>query len=203
MRTMFTTLAIGLTAALMNGPHAASQEAAQWEDLFGQDLKDWSRSGSGKSPWRITTDRTLYCSGATELYIPERDFADGTLKFEFRFRLTDKKTGYQAAVWARRTIGGTGYKISLGDDCGKLSAIFEAGSDRQKTFEQKPETSPAKKIGEWNEVELILKDRRVQVRVNGKEITGFGNCDTDRGLFALEAEGSEVEFRSVKWKEAK
>ncbi len=203
MRKLFTTIAIGLTAALLSGPHAVPQDAAKWEDLFSQDLKDWSRSGSGKSPWRMTTDRTLICTEANEVYVPDRNFTDGTLKFEFRFRPTAKDEGYQAAVWARRTINGTGCKLSLGDDCGKISARYQGGSDRERTYEEKPEVSPAKKIGEWNEVELTLKDKTVQVRVNGKEIAGFENCDTNRGLFALEAEGSEVEFRNVNWKQGK
>jgi len=203
MRTLFTTLAIGLTAALLSGPRAVSQEAAQWEDLLARDMRDWSRSVGGESPWRMTGDRTLYCNRGNELYIAERDFADGTLKFEYRFRPTDKATGYQAAVWARRTVRGSGCKLSLGDDCGKISASFQGGSDREKTFEVKPTDNPAKKIGEWNEVELTLKDKSVQIRINGKEIEGFENSDTNRGLFALEAEGSEVEFRSVKWKEEK
>ena len=72
------------------------------------------------------------------------------MKFEFRFRPTYKKSPYQAAVWVRRTRSGTGCKISLGDDCGKLSATYEGGSDRQKTFEEKPESRPAKKIGEFS-----------------------------------------------------
>lgn len=203
MRTVFTTLAIGLAAALMDGSHAVSQDTSEWEDLFAKDFRDWSRFGSGENPWQLTADRSLACSGGNEIFLPERDFANGTLRFEYRFRPTYKKAPYEAAVWVRRTVSGNGCKISLGEGCGKLTATVESGSDRKKTFAEGPERSPAKKIGLWNEVELILLDRTVSVRVNGKEVAAFGNCDTNRGLFALEAEGSALEFRRVMWKEGK
>jgi hypothetical protein len=202
MRTLLITALIGLAAAILSTPRAKSQEG-EWVDLFANDLRDWSRSEGGRNPWRMTTARSLYCEReAAEMYIPEREFADGTFKFEYRFRPTGEKTGYKAAVWARRTLEQTGCRIALGDNCGSLSATFQGASDRVKTLEEKPAVNPKREPGEWNQVRIVLAGKSVTVFVNDKEVVSFNQCDTNRGLIALEAEGVEVEFRDVKWKDA-
>jgi hypothetical protein len=202
MRALFTTALIGLIAAILAKP--ASSQEGEWTDLFGNDLRDWSRSGEGKTPWRITTDRTLYCeAGASEIYVPEREFADGVLKFEYRFRPTEAKTGYKAGLWARRPLAGGGCRLALGDDCGTLNATFQGSSDRLKTLEQKPGKNPAHDPGEWNEVQVRLQGRTVTFLVNDVEVASFAECETTRGLIAIEVEGSEIQFRNMHWKEGK
>ncbi len=93
MRTLLTTLAIGLAAAVLATPPAASEEKSDGTDLLARGLKGWMRGGDGKSPWRVTADDTLVSAPASDILIPDREFADGTLSFEYRFRPTDKKTG--------------------------------------------------------------------------------------------------------------
>jgi hypothetical protein len=203
MRTLLTVCAIGLVSAILSTPRVKSQEG-EWEDLFANSLRDWSRSGDGENPWRITTGRTVYCQpGAAEVYIPEREFGDGTLKFEYRFKPTGEKKGYKAGVWARRTLEGSGCRVALGDDCGTLNATFQGASDRLKTLEEKPATNPIKAPGEWNQVRIALNGSTMMVFVNDTEVASFYQCDTARGLVALEAEGVEVEFRNMMWKEGK
>ena len=202
MRNVFLVLSIGLVAALLAVPPAASQES-EWEDLFARDLKDWSRSGYGENPWRITTNRTLICQGGSEMYVPEREFSDGTIKFEYRFRPTGEKTGYKAGVWARRTLSDTGCRVALGDDCGTMNASFLGSSDFTKSLEEKPPVSPARPVGEWNQVRIRLEGKSVTFFVNEKEAASFNQSSTTRGMFALEADGSEVEFRDVQWKAGK
>lgn len=202
MRTLVSTLMFGLASALISSPPAASQDN-EWVDLLGRDLKDWSRSGTGPTPWRFSTDRSLSCEGANEIYIPEREFCDGTLKFEFRFRPNGEKKGFKAAVWARRTLHDSGCKFALGDDCGAMNAVFQGGSDRTKTLEEFPARNAAKPIGEWNEARLVLDGRSVILFINEKQVGAFNQCDTTKGLIALEADGSAVEFRNVWWKDEK
>jgi hypothetical protein len=202
MRNLLLVSLIGLVAALLTAPRAIPQEN-DWVDLFGNDLRDWERSGFGKTPWRFTTNRTLICQDGSELFLPDREFRDGTIKFEYRFRPTGEKFGYKGAVWARRTLSESGCRVALGDDCGAMSASFQGGSDRTKTLNEKPATSPAKPIGDWNQVRIRLEGRSVTVFINDKEAASFNRCDTVGGLFALEADGSEIEFRDLLWKEGK
>jgi hypothetical protein len=51
--------------------------------------------------------------------------------------------------------------------------------------------------GEWNTMIIETRDRTIKVWVNGDLVNEGFNCTADRGKIALQAEGSEVEFRRV------
>ena len=51
--------------------------------------------------------------------------------------------------------------------------------------------------GEWNTMIIEARDRSIKVWVNGDLVNEGFNCTADRGKIALQAEGSEVEFRRV------
>ena len=203
MRNLFVVSAVGLTAALLSSPPAVSQDTSGWTDLLGRDLKDWTRMGDGKNPWRLTADRTLICGPATDGYAPDQDFGDGTLKFEYRFRPTGEKTGYKANLTVRRTEGGTGCKIALGDTCGTMTGTYQGSSDRQLEVESKPAAPPGRAPGEWNLVKVQLKGKSVSATINGRPAGSFDKCDTTRGIVVFEPDGSEIEFRHIHWKAEK
>src|SRR3954467_11710989 len=106
MRTLLLVPAFGLAAALLADPPASSQDPSAATDLFARDLHDWTRLGDGPNPWRLTADRTLVCAAAADALTPDREFADGTLRFEYRFRPVDGKTSYKASLSVRREGGG-------------------------------------------------------------------------------------------------
>jgi len=54
-----------------------------------------------------------------------------------------------------------------------------------------------KPLGEWNHMIIVCKGREVIVWVNGDLVNHGSNCTTDQGRIALQAEGTEVEFRRV------
>lgn len=202
MRTLVFAPAVGLVAALLVSPPATSQEQAGWVDLLGRDLKDWTRLGTGKNPWRLTTDRVLVCARANDVYAPDNEFWDGTLEFDYRFNPTGDNTGYKASVTARRTQSSGGCKVALGDDCGTVTGHFLGNSDRAKEVETRPPEPPGRPAGEWNQVRIRMKGRSVAVEINGKEVGSFDHCDQTHGLVFFEAEGSEIEFRRIRWKAA-
>lgn len=202
MRTVLTILGIGFAASVLGGPPAASHAEDAWQDLLGRELRDWSRSGSGPSPWQLSSDRVLVCAPAHEIYVPEWEFGDGTLRIEFKFpRDKGKNVVHRAGLILRKTIDTNGCKVSLGDDCGTISAIVIGSSDREKLIEMKAPQGLAKPAGEWNLIEVRLTGRTAAVTVNGKEAATYDRCEVDRGFIALEAVGSEVEYRTVWWKE--
>jgi len=51
--------------------------------------------------------------------------------------------------------------------------------------------------GQWNTLIVEARDRGIKVWVNGDLVNEGFNCTADRGRIALQAEGSEVEFRRV------
>lgn len=54
-----------------------------------------------------------------------------------------------------------------------------------------------KPLGEWNHFVIVCKDKEVIVWINGDLVNHGFNCTVDQGKIALQAEGTEVEFRRV------
>ncbi len=192
-----------LLAVLLSASPAVSRDGADWVDLLGRDLKDWTRLGTGKNPWRLAADGTLICTPATDAYAPDAEFWDGTLRFDYRFRPTGEKTGYRASVAARRSDSSAGCKVALGDHCGTITGTFVGASDAVKELEIRPTEKLGRPAGEWNHVELRMAGQTVRVTINGKVAGSWERCTSGHGLVNFEAEGSEIEFRSIHWKDGK
>jgi len=54
-----------------------------------------------------------------------------------------------------------------------------------------------KPLGEWNTMKIVCKDDEIIVHVNGTLVNHGFNATATSGKIALQAEGSEVEFRKV------
>jgi hypothetical protein len=54
-----------------------------------------------------------------------------------------------------------------------------------------------KPLGEWNTMVVEARGRTLKVWVNGELVNEGSSCTADRGRIALQAEGTEVEFRRV------
>lgn len=54
-----------------------------------------------------------------------------------------------------------------------------------------------KPVGEWNNMIIECAGNTIQVWVNGTMVNHGTNCTASKGHIALQAEGSEVEFRKV------
>ena len=54
-----------------------------------------------------------------------------------------------------------------------------------------------KPLGEWNTMVITCKQDTITVEVNGTEVNAGTKCTADHGKIALQAEGTEVEFRKV------
>jgi hypothetical protein len=54
-----------------------------------------------------------------------------------------------------------------------------------------------KPLDEWNAMRIECRDREIKVWVNGDLVNHGTNCTAAKGQIALQAEGTEVEFRKV------
>lgn len=54
-----------------------------------------------------------------------------------------------------------------------------------------------KPLGEWNTMVIECVDRSIRVWLNGELVNDGFDCTTTRGQIAVQAEGSEVEFRKL------
>ncbi|MFU8847711.1 MAG: DUF1080 domain-containing protein [Opitutales bacterium] len=52
-------------------------------------------------------------------------------------------------------------------------------------------------VGEWNHMKIVCKGDEIIVHVNGTLVNHGFNCTASSGKIALQAEGSEVEFRRI------
>ena len=53
------------------------------------------------------------------------------------------------------------------------------------------------RVGEWNSMKVECLDREIKVWVNGDLVNYGFECTTNKGQIAVQAEGSEVEFRKL------
>lgn len=54
-----------------------------------------------------------------------------------------------------------------------------------------------KPLGQWNTMTITCSGRTIKVWVNGQLVNEGYNCTAERGQIAIQAEGAEVEFRTV------
>jgi hypothetical protein len=71
-----------------------------------------------------------------------------------------------------------------------------ATEDKQRRIKNLTDGSE-KPVGEWNKMVIECVGRELKVWVNNDLVNYGFNCTADRGRIALQAEGSEVEFRKL------
>lgn len=54
-----------------------------------------------------------------------------------------------------------------------------------------------KPVGEWNTMQIECRGKDIKVWVNDDLVNNGSNCTAQKGQIALQAEGSEVEFRKI------
>lgn len=75
-------------------------------------------------------------------------------------------------------------------------AEWGATEDKKRNIKNLTDGSE-KPAGEWNRMVIECVGRELKVWVNGDLVNYGFNCTADRGKIALQAEGSEVEFRKL------
>jgi hypothetical protein len=54
-----------------------------------------------------------------------------------------------------------------------------------------------KPLGQWNEMVIVCRGRKIRIFVNGDLVNEGFDCTADRGQIALQAEGAVCEFRKI------
>ncbi|MCW1887627.1 DUF1080 domain-containing protein [Luteolibacter flavescens] len=73
---------------------------------------------------------------------------------------------------------------------------FGGGPDDARNIKNLTDDSE-KPLGEWNTMVITCKGDTVTVEVNGTEVNAGNKATASKGKIALQAEGTEVEFRKV------
>jgi hypothetical protein len=198
------------------GKSALESDPKGWTDLLaGKDLKHWKRVPippggklSKRNPWSLDAETGhLVCDGVGvhEMLLYDKEFGDGILHVEWRFKKLEGKKGYNSGVYVRNSANGkvwhqaqvgsknVGYLFGQTLRDGKLAGF------RSK---QKP-GQRGKEAGEWNTFEVSCKGKTLTLWVNGAVTSEWDECQVERGFVGLEAEGYWIEFKTVKFKEVK
>ncbi|WP_035607403.1 DUF1080 domain-containing protein [Haloferula sp. BvORR071] len=78
----------------------------------------------------------------------------------------------------------------------KEGQAYGGGADDARNIKNLTDGSE-KPLGEWNTMVIVCKGDSITVSVNGTEVNVGDNCTATKGKIALQAEGTEVEFRKV------
>jgi hypothetical protein len=195
---------------------ALEQYPKGWIDILGSagpKLDGWSRKPvpadkplDPKSQWALDqATGYLVCQGdgGHEWLRLDQVVTDCIVHVEWRFIPVAGKKSYDSGVFVRSSSDG---KIWHQAECGDASGGYLFG-ETLSSYEMKPfdlkgemQANRVKPAGEWNTYELTCKGRSVTLWVNGGVTNQWNNCEVPRGYVGLEANGSRIEFRNVKFK---
>jgi hypothetical protein len=191
----------GRTSSGWRGVNKAEFPEAGWE------IKDGVLTVLGKKGGDILTDRK---------------YGDFDLKIEFKVKEQEANSGVKYYVFERENKKGQAlgleFQTSNSHPGTHLETALGSVYDILPAKEKHVHPAPS---GEWNQVRIVSKDKRVQHWLNGKKIlqyrrggkkfrkgvasSKFNNIENfgeaDEGFILLQDHGDEVSFRNIKIRE--
>lgn len=208
-------------------------EESGWESLFdGQTFEGWSKYGGGEvgKAWKVQ-DGAIYLAAKNKGAWQEGDGGDIVTdeefdNFHFQAEWKISKNGNSGIIFFVNDSGEYSYSFMSGpemqvlDNDGHPDAKIRThrAGDLYDLIESSEET--VKPVGEWNLAEIIAKDGKLELHLNGvmvvsttmwtpewdemvanskfKDMPGFGKYK--KGKIALQDHGDEVWFRNIRIK---
>lgn len=196
------------------------------ENLFnGKDLTGWDvdvparDNDPNAAPSFIVRDGMLVSLGKPEGHlITQKEFENYRLEIEYRFPSTPGNCGILVHASTPRAL----YEMfpksievqMMHENAGDFWCIVEdievpdmekrrgprenwgITEDKERRIINLTDGSE-KPLGEWNKIVIVCKENTIDVSVNGDRVNFGYNCTASRGKIAVQAEGSEVEFRKL------
>ncbi|HZN38190.1 MAG TPA: DUF1080 domain-containing protein [Planctomycetota bacterium] len=195
---------------LLSAPAFAQGDEKGFEKLCnGKDLSGWKFTFKDKDVDPAKTfavrDGIVVCTGQPTGYMyTERTFKEFTLRLEYRYKrpddLKDESTfagnsGYllfvqEHKVWPRSIeIQGMNRDV-LGIIAIQCKAKFES--------DQEARLKARKPVGEWNAVEIVVKDGKITASLNGTLVSTVSEYEPKEGPIAFQSEGAEIHWRNIR-----
>jgi len=214
-------LAIATIAAMQVPPRRPATIS-----LFnGKDLQGWSmdvpaldKNPEGTKPFTVRNGLLVSLGSPGGHLITDRQFADYRLVVEYRFSAKPGNCGVLVHASTPRRLYGMfpqslevqmqsgeagdfwciGEDITVPDMEQRRGPKENWGVDGDKARRIKNLTDGSEKpVGEWNRMEITCVGDTIEVNVNGTLVNRGEKCTAKSGKIAIQAEGSEVEFRKV------
>lgn len=188
------TLVLGSSAAAKDGP----------ETLFnGRDLTGWVVMHGGD--WKVEAGELVGSHGTNWSTNPEKSgswlrtkeqYSDFTLELEYAIN-----QGGNSGVFIRSALeknpAFSGHECQILADHGNPPTKHGTGSLYDVVA---PTKNMAKPAGEWNQVKIVTKGRRIQITLNGEPIIDYETDRLTRGYIGLQNHDSRavVKFRNIR-----
>ncbi len=207
------TLNPGETKRVQFGPPEKEKSKDEnWIKLFnGKDLTGWKATGK-MEVWGAEKG-VIFCQGGGGGWLmTEKEYGDFELRLEYKM-----PKGGNSGVGIRSPLQGdpayVGMEIQLIDDVnwGKLESWQHTGS----IYNVVPAAKIAnKEIGEWNDMRIVAKGRRILVEQNGTKLVDANLDDyvkehakrhpgilREKGHIGFQSYNKRVEFRNIRLRE--
>lgn len=206
---------------------AASPIAPNKEiNLFnGKDLSGWhmdvpelDQNPEGKKPFVVKEGKLVSLGSPGGHLITDAVYQNYRLVAEYRFSARPGNCGvlvhastprrlygmFPQSMEVQMQSGDAGDFWCIGEDITVPNMVARRGpkeswgvdGDKNRRIQNLTNGSE-KKLGDWNRMVIECRGRRVTVWVNGDLVNMGFNCTVDKGQIAVQAEGSEVEFRKL------
>lgn len=158
-----------LAGICLTGPVPLPADTTDWQVLFdGQSLDAWRGYQSEAIPqgWRIEGDVLAFADGDGDLVTREA-YSDFELELEWKISPGGNSGIFYLAVLSDQPIYHSAPEMQILDDTAHRdggSRLTSAGSNY--ALHPAPEGA-VRPVGEWNEVRIVLRDRRVTHWLNG------------------------------------
>jgi hypothetical protein len=179
----------------------------------GKDLTGWvaivpeaeAKGIRPESVWSVR-DGVLVCEGNPAGYIRTKEkYANYVLRLQWRFnpvkgpgnsgvllRMVGEDKVWPRSVEAQLYSGNAGDFWNIDEFPMKTDPGRTRGRNTKKTH------AAERPVGEWNEYEIIVNRGDVVLSVNGEEVNRAWDVEEVPGFIALQSEGAEIQFRSIR-----
>ena len=222
-----TTVTIAVAVLLLPALPPRSAVAQESRDLFnGHDLAGWhadvpamDEDTTVRSPFLVRNGLLVSLGTPGGHLLTDENFEDYRLEVEYRFAGEPGNAGVLIHASTPRAL----YRMfpqsievqMMHQNAGDFWSIVEdisvpdmerrrgprenwgSTGDKQRRTPNLTDGSE-NPVGEWNRMVIEALDRSIKVWVNGELVNHGFDATAERGRIALQAEGSEVEFRIVR-----
>ena len=208
-------------ATAQTGKAATAKSLFNGKDLTGwhADVPEMDKNAEAKSPFIVRDGQLVSLGTPGGHLITDDEFENYRLEVEYRFAAKPGNCGvlvhaskpralyemFPQSLEVQMSSGDAGdfwcicEDITVPDMVERRGPKENWGTDGDKLRRIKNLTDDSEKPpGEWNTMVIECAGNTIKVWVNGELVNHGTDCTTEKGQIALQAEGSEVEFRKIK-----
>ena len=214
------TLVIMLMLSQLGLSVVAAEEKTEkgWKSLFnGKDFSGWKfhlgKDGADNKGTYVIKDGILICKGSPSGYMyTTKSFGDYTLRLQFKFKKPD---GLKSEATFR---GNSGVLIHVGEKnaLGVWPRSIEVqGANKamglilpiprnvkcEHTFDRDAMAKVVKPLGEFNTMEIKVKDGDMDILLNGTVVSTVRKCELKSGPIGFQSEGAETHWKNIQIRE--